>query len=751
MITRKTEQRLRFYWLIIIGIFVIMLVRLGMLQLVQAHAYRTQSEENRIRIIPIRAPRGEILDRNGVVLAKNKQVFSVTLTQGGGLSSQEVIDRLAQILGSVYTEITPEYIQEQIKRHKGRRYEPILIKRDIDMTMVTRLEESRRDLPGVSIEVEPVRDYPSNAVSNQPLAGHLLGYVREISAEELVAFNQEVNEDEYYQPGDLIGKDGLEKTYQNQLRGRDGARQVEVNTYNRPVGEQVTISAVSGNSLVLTLDINLQQAMEKSMDEVLLSLQRQGKVKAKAGAAVVIDVKTGAILAMVSRPSLDPNHFIGTMSQEMADFYYRSQPAAVINRVIAGTYPPGSTFKPITAMAALESQAVTAQQRLVNCTGAYWIKPYIRCTGYHGSVNLYTAMAKSCNTYFQEAGRLAGPERLVMVGQDFGLGMRTGIDIPGEAKGLLPSPQWKRDLNARLLGEQYEKRLSELEQKYQDQLAQAVDENTRNELLRNLERERKRQESLYDIDFNFATSWQPYDTFNMSIGQGNNNYTPLQLVNFTATLANGGNHYKPYLVDRIISPRGEIVQQFTPTLLNKVAVSPVTMAEVRKSMEGVTAPGGTAWSAFRDFPASIRVAAKTGTAQSGRQGDDKKKDNHAVFIAYAPADDPQIAFAGIIEYGGHGGSTTALVANAVFREYFGLNKQPETPLSPEGNTEGNLPGDIEDLGAIEGLDDIEGPIEAVDDEEMPNDNLTDNLTTESGLESYPELLDTPNLEETTTR
>ena len=682
MVTKKTENRLRMYWLIVIGIFAIILVRLFMLQLIQTHAYRTQSEENSVRIIPIRAPRGEILDRNGIVFAKNKQVFSVTLTQNSNKSSDEVIQRLIDILGPTYPEINLEYIQGQIKQHQGRRYEPILIKRDIDMTMLTRLEEARQELPGVSVEVEPIRDYPVDSESGLPLAGHVLGFVREISADEITERNQGVEEERYYLPGDLTGKNGLEKSYESELRGQDGARQVEVNAYNREVSKMMTIPVTPGNSLVLTMDAKLQQVMETSMDEILADLQAKGTVKAKAGAAVAIDVKTGAILAMVSRPFLNPNDFIGAMSQEMANFYYTSEPAASINRAIAGTYPPGSTFKPITAMAVLESHAVVPQQKIINCAGYYPIKPYIRCTGAHGLMDLYSGMAKSCNTYFQEAGRLAGPERMSMVGQQFGLGARTGIDLPGEVQGLLPSPQWKMEINTKVLGDRYQTLYTQLDDKYNALLAQAPDDKTRTDYLKSQEQERKHLEALYDIDYRFATTWQPYDTFNMSIGQGNNNYTPLQLANYIATLANGGKHFQPYLVDSIVSAKGEVLQKFAATLLSEVTVSPENMMEVRTAMEGVMQPGGTAYSLFADFPSTIRVAGKTGTAQTGRKGDDKNSDFHGVFVAFAPADDPQIAFAGIVEYGGHGSTSSGYVARAVFREYFGLNQAAEvkTPV-----------------------------------------------------------------------
>lgn len=674
MASKKTEDRLRVYWLILVGIFCLLLVRLGTLQLVQASDYRTLSEENRVRMITVRAPRGEILDRNGVVLARSKQVFSIQLNrQPGKTDYLPVIQKLSAVLLPFYPEMSPEYIQNLIDQSQDRRYEPITIKRNVDIAVVTQIEELRQELPGVAVEVEPIRDYPGYGEAGPGMAGHLLGFVREISKEEMDNRNRnKTDESGFYQMGDLIGKDGLEKQYEDVLRGRDGARQVEVDVHNRPIRNLKTIPSTPGHNLVLTLDARLQEVLEKSMDDTLAKLQKEGRPKAKAGAAVVMDVNTGAVLAMVSRPALNPNDFIGSMSQEQVDFYYRSDPAAAINRVIAGAYPPGSTFKPITALAVLEANAIETDPVLVNCAGRYWLSPYIRCWQVHGPVNFFKGMAVSCNTFFQEAARLAGIENMVRVAEQMGLGRRTGIDLPGEAKGLLPNPQWKKDLNARLIDAWYNRNLQELEKRYQELINSAADDKALKDLEKKKQSELNRLKADYQIRYKFNTSWQGFDTFNMSIGQGNNNYTPIQLVTYISAVANGGKVFQPYLVDKVVSNEGKIIKQYGPQVVNQAAVNPENLALVRQAMAGVMQPGGTAYYMFSSFPPNIPVAGKTGTAETGRAGDSKEHDYHGVFVAFAPADNPQIAFAGIIEYGYHGSSSSGYLAKAVFEEYFGI-------------------------------------------------------------------------------
>ncbi|MDH7478935.1 MAG: penicillin-binding protein 2, partial [Syntrophomonadaceae bacterium] len=670
----------RIYWLILVGVFCVLLVRLGTLQLVQASDYRTISEENRVRMISVRAPRGEIQDRNGITLARSKQVFSVLMNRRPDNNDyQEVAYNLSQILLPYYPEMTPDYIQGLVEQGQDRSYEPVVIKRNVDIQVVTQIEELRQELPGVEVDVEPIRDYPGYESIGPGMAGHLLGFVREISREEMEERNRQADENGFYRMGDLIGKDGLEKQYEEELRGIDGARQVEVDAHGRPIRDLKTIPAVPGNNLVLTLDAKLQEVLEKSMDETLARLQRSGYPKARAGAAVVMDVNTGAVLAMVSRPALNPNDFIGSMSQERVDFYYRSQPAAAINRVIAGTYPPGSTFKPVTALAALESQVINPQQVLVDCKGAYWLPPYIRCWQTHGPVNFFKGMAVSCNTFFQEAGRLAGVENIVRVAEQLGLGRKTGIDLPGESRGLLPNPQWKRDLNARLVDSWYNRNLKEIETRYQGLLSAAPDDKARQELERKRQSEINSLKARYQINYNFNTSWQVFDTLNMSIGQGSNSYTPIQLATYVSAIANGGRVYQPYLVDRVVSPDGEVIRQYGPKLANLAAISPESLDLVRQGMMAVMQPGGTGYSLFSNFPPSIPVAGKTGTAETGRAGDSKERDYHGVFVAFAPANSPQIAFAGIIEYGYHGSTSAGYLAKAVFEQYFGITPAVSPP------------------------------------------------------------------------
>ncbi|HHT63067.1 MAG TPA: penicillin-binding protein 2 [Clostridia bacterium] len=600
-------------------IFIVLGMRLFYLQVVRADTFEDLADKNKFRIVSIPARRGDIYDRDMEVLATSKPVFSVTLTGSEIAEKENVAAKMAEILDD--PEITQETIlQALMEQH--RPYEPVIIKRlpyDEGIQMVTRIEERREELPGVEIREEPMRYYPLGS-----LAGHILGTVGLISKEELEEY-EEYN----YGMNDWVGKTGLEKVFEHYtqdnkeigLRGKAGADQVEVNAKHQPVSTWSHKDPVPGNSLVLTLDTDLQSVMEKSMTEVLERLQKD-QPKAKAGAAVLINVKTGAILAMTSTPFLDPNDFANGLSKDKVAYYWDENLKPTFNRAISGTYPPGSTFKPVTGVAYLSSEKAMPSNT-VYCGPSAWVKPRAGCPRAHGAVNLYKAMAVSCNTYFQEMGYRTGIDRLYQTGKELGLGQLTGIDLPGEAAGLLPNKEWK--------------------------------------------------ESSFK---GWESTWRIYDTFYMSMGQGYNSYTPLQLANCVATIANGGNRMKPYLVDKIISPDNKVLKQFEPTVLNKLSASSQVLDEVKKAMRAVVEPGGTAYSIFRDFPPEVKVAAKTGTAQTGLPGDDKDKDYHGLFVAFAPYEDPEIAFAGIVEYGYHGGSSAGYVAKAVFEEYFGLKREP---------------------------------------------------------------------------
>lgn len=669
---KPVEKRLLVYLGLVIAIFLTLVLRLGYLQLLKTESFQTQSEQNRINLVPIAASRGNIIDRGGVVLASSRPVYTVTFSPFNVAKDQVegTIQHLAAILND--PELTAGKIQELLDK-QTRASEPVVIKRLIPgepgtYELLARIEERRQELPGVTITVEPMRYYPKGN-----LAGHMLGYVREISPEEL-----KNNEGKNYRMGDLYGNSGLEKTFEEYLRGTKGAEYILVNARGRRVGSMASQSPVQGNQLALTIDYKLQQTMEKALDDTLAQVQKQFP-KAKAGAAVAIDVRTGAILAMASRPSLNPNDMVDGVTTQEVEYYYRTDPLVDFNRAIQGTYAPGSTFKPITGMAAMLSGNMTPQT-IVNCTGAYWRPPYIKCWGVHGRSDLTHALAISCNTYFQEAGYQAGKDRIIEVAHQFGLGEKTGIELPWERKGLLPTPEWKMEVGQILVDRKYKRQYQELDEEYTQLLNKVTDPKEKEKLNKEKAGRKRYLDAYYKIDLKFNTEWQQYETLNMSIGQGSNSYTPLQLANYIATLANGGKHYKPYLVQKIVGPDNKVVKEFKPQMINQVEISTEAMAAVREGMRAVAAPGGTASFLFRNFPPNIAVAAKTGTAQPGRQGVVKNKDYDGLFVAFAPYDKPQIAFAGVIEFGYHGGTSAGLVAKAVFEQYFGLAKDDKVEL-----------------------------------------------------------------------
>lgn len=656
------EKSLRLYTKALVLIFALLLVRVAWLQIIKTEPYRMQAKSNTVRQIPDVAPRGEITDRNSQVLVTNRPVFNLTLDYLGlkDQSIEDVSAKLAEILQD--PEITADSIKEAVKAQKNRLYEPIVLKRDIPIELMTSIEERRRDLPGVNIDSQPQRSYPFGS-----LAGHLLGYVHSIK--------EELEQPEYanYGLGDLVGKTGVERSYEQYLRGQNGYRQVEVTANNKPVREMAKVPATAGDKLVLTLDVKLQQTMEKAFDETLANVQK-AHPKAKAGGAVLLDVKTGQVLAMVSRPTLNPDDFNGKpLKQELVDYYFRNTPTALTNRAIQGKYVPGSTFKPVTAMAALESGNATPQS-LVTCSGRYWLPPYIKCTGVHGTQTMAQGMAHSCNVYFQEMARRAGIAEIGKVGREFGLGLPTGIDLPFESTGLLPDLEWQNSyygLQADRINKKFDAIIATLENDYMSKMINASEQDKKR-LQQELNGKKKVQEQQRKLELDYFTQWHDFDTFNTGIGQGYNQYTMIEIANYVATIANGGKHYKPYTVSRVLAPDGSTVLENQPTLVNTVTVSPQNIEAVKEGMMAVTAPGGTAYSLFKNFPPTIKVAAKTGTAQPGRAGYVKNQDYDGLFIAFAPADDPQIAFAGVIEFGWSGSGSIGLVAKAVFEQYFGV-------------------------------------------------------------------------------
>ncbi len=598
MLAKRFAHRLDVLGLIVIIVFVALVTRLGYLQVVQGSYYGRLADGNRIKLIPIMAPRGTFFDRNGVLLVSNRPGFTVTLVPLSGPIPDDVINRLAGILG-----MDPMEIKAKVEQQKGS-FDPIYVKSDIGPDIVTKIEERRSEMPGVVIEIQPVRNYINNE-----LAAHVFGYVSEISEAEL-----EKRKADGYKLGDIIGKFGLEKVYDKELRGIAGGGQVEVDVNGRAVQVLGKKEAVPGNNLVTTIDYRIQKAAEKAMDEHLVFLQTKlGNPNAKAAAAVVMNPKTGEILAMVSRPAFNPNLFNGGISAKDWKVLNDNPFHPMDNRAIAGEYAPGSTFKIITGTAALELGKVTPEEKILD-TGRHWLIPKSNAMGEAlGWINFQEALSKSDNVYFYEMGNRLGIDNLEKYARMFGLGAHTGINLQGESDGLVANRRYK--------------------------------------------------EKVYGED------WYLSETFDAAIGQGFQLATPLQMAVVMAQIANGGHRYRPYLVSRIVAPNGETVKSFAPEETGRIEISEKTLNLVRAGLKDVASPEGTAGYIFEGFP--ISLAGKTGTAENSH-GDD-----HGWFVAYAPFEDPRIVIAVIVEQGGFGSDAAAPIARKILEAAFNLDQKPD--------------------------------------------------------------------------
>ena len=649
---REINLKSRIFAVVLLVLGLILLARLAWIQIIESDIYQTSAASNRTRLLTIKAARGDIVSADGVVMATDQPVFQVNVNSQtlDGLEDEEranVISSLVNILAD--PEITAESIEQALKDNRYRKYKPVMIKSNLDMQTVSEIEAHRLELPGVSVTTEPKRVYLQDEV-----AGHVIGYLGEVNQEELGA-------NENYKLGDLVGKIGVEKSYDEYLRGEDGVQQVEVDVYNNAVGEVTTVDASSGNDVFLTIDYELQKSMEDAFDKVISDLQRNSRSdKAGAGAAVLLDVKTGKVLAMVSRPN-------DKVTQQ--------------NRAIQGRYIPGSTFKPVTLTAALENKKVTTTERIYN-PGRYWEAPYIKSTAPIGYYTLYGATAKSDNVFFQELGRRVGVDAIGLAGTELGLDGYTGVDLPYESKGErvtegLPTRSKINAYNswaAETKSAYYDKIIENTTAEYEKNIAAATTDSEKKTIERKYKNTLAQLKAQKAIDVKWVSEWHASDTYNVAIGQGRQNYTPLQLARYCATIANGGKIMKPYVVDHVQDKNGNVILKNEPELIAHSAVSDNTFKIVEDAMTGVSQPGGTAYSIFYDFPPEIKVAAKTGTSQPGQASykSGKKEYYDGIFIAYAPADDPQVAFAAVVEYGYSGNGSGGRICREVFKKYFGL-------------------------------------------------------------------------------
>lgn len=568
-------------------VIAVLIGRAAYLQIYQGEYYAGLADGNRIRIVPSMAPRGTFYDRNGELLVTNRPGFSVSLLPLTAPISDDVIDRLSDLL-----KVPTDEIKTKIAGHSG--FNPIRIKTDVTPDIVSIIEEQKSQYPGVVIEVAPIRDY----ILKQEGA-HTFGYVSEINDTEL-----EKMKDEGYKSGDIIGKFGLEKVYDKELRGENGGQQVEVDVSGKPVQILGRKEPVPGDDLELTIDINLQQAAEKAVDEQLT------QIGAHAAAAVVMNPQTGEILAMVSRPAFDPNLFAHGISSKDWNQLNNNPYHPMDNKTITGEYPPGSTFKIVTGTAALTEGVVTPDEQIFD-SGHHWIIPKGNADGEAlGWLNFRTALAHSDNVYFYEMGNRLGIDRLEKYARMFGLGAKTGIDLPYEATGLVANRRYK-------------------EKNFDD------------------------------------GEWYLSETFDAAIGQGFNLVTPLQAAMVMGEIAADGKRYKPHVVNRIIAPDGSVVKDFQPELLSQLDVPEEDIKLVQDGLHDVT-KYGTAASSFRGF--TVDIAGKTGTAENS-QGRD-----HGWFVAYGPFDNPNIVVAVIVENGGYGSQSAVPIGRKILEAAFGLNQ-----------------------------------------------------------------------------
>jgi penicillin-binding protein 2 len=573
-------------WLSVL-VIVVLIARAGYLQIYDGEYYAELAEGNRIRIIPAMAPRGTFFDRNGELLVQNRPGFTVSLLPLTAPISDEVIQRLSDLI-----KVPVDEIKTKIAAHSG--FDPIRIKADVTPDIVTIIEEQKDTYPGVVIEVQPIRDY-----MNKQEAAHTYGYVSEINDAEL-----EKMKNQGYKTGDIIGKFGLEKIYDKELRGENGGQQVEVDVAGKPVQIIGRKEPIPGDDLYLTIDKNLQTAAEKAVDDQLK------QIHANAAAAVALNPQTGEILAMVSRPAFDPNLFAHGISSKDWNALNNNPYHPMDNKAITGEYPPGSTFKIVTGTAALTEGVVTPDEIIFD-SGHHWIIPKGNSGGEAlGPINFRQGMAHSDNVYFYEMGNRLGIDRLEKYARMFGLGKKTGIDLPYEAEGLVANRKYK-------------------EKNFED------------------------------------GEWYLSETFDAAIGQGFNLVTPLQAAMVMGEIAADGKRYKPHVVSKIIGPDGSVVKDFQPELLSTLDVDPNVIKLVQQGLHDVTVYG-TAASSFKGF--NVPIAGKTGTAENPHGRD------HGWFVAYGPFDNPNIVVAVIVEQGGFGAQSAVPIGRKILEAWFGLNQ-----------------------------------------------------------------------------
>jgi penicillin-binding protein 2 len=587
----EKSRRMKIMLVIITVVIVFLMVRLAWMQVLQGAQYKKIAEANRIRQISVAAPRGSLYDCTGALLVGNRPSFAISIVPTEYGDDPNVTQLLAEITG-----VPAEQIQKMLEGAKDFPLTPVRVKRDADDQMVAKVEERKASLPGIIIETAPVRYYVY-----KDLAAHVFGYVGGISEEEY-----ERHKAEGYSPSDLIGKDGIEREWEGTLRGVDGGLQIEVNAMGEEVGTVGNKAAVPGQGLVLTLDANLQKTAETALAEQIAETRKLGE-PAKGGCVVVLDVKTGAVLAMASNPSFDPNAFAGGISSRDWDKLINNPNNPLANKSIQNAYPPGSVFKVVTAAAALE-RGDTNLTEIFEDRGVYnyggWDFYGWETKGL-GKLDITGALAWSSDPVFYELGRRMGVDNLASYALTFGYGKLSGIKLPGEISGTVPTEEWKMAT--------------------------------------------------------YGEEWYGGESIIAAIGQGYYLATPMQQALALMAVASGGIVYRPMLVDKVLGQDGLVKKNYQPEILRTIYLRPEYWDAIRKGLAKVTTEG-TAASVFSGFKFS--AAGKTGSAETG------KGTVHSWFACYAPVDNPEIVVASLVEEGGDGSVSAAPVVRKVLEAYF---------------------------------------------------------------------------------
>ena len=578
-----------------VGLLLVMALlglQLWNLQIREGPRYRDLSENNRTRTVIMEPARGLIYDRNGVLLANNVPSFTLYVSLEDVKDRELLITQLSSILG----------LEEELVRKKltarGNKQLPRKVKDRLTLREATLVESHRLDLPGVMVQVESQRNYPGGVT-----ASHLLGYVGEVSPDQL-----EKPEFADLHQGSIVGQYGVEKYFDRLVRGQAGQKSIEVDAVGHEKRTVVVEEPHSGDNLYLTIDSRLQKVAETLLGD-------------ETGAIVALDPRTGDVLAMASRPGFDPNILSRELTSKQWAEIVQDEGRPLNNRASQGQYPPGSVFKVMMAAAALETNTVTPSTT-IHCNGGYQFGRRLYHdwkAGGHGSVDLRRALVQSCDVYFYTVGQRMGIEAMASYAHQFGLGEETGIELPSERIGIVPSEAWKRK--------------------------------AKNE------------------------PWLPGETISASIGQGYVNVTPLQMASLIGTVANNGVTYRPRLVQAVMDrATGELKQRLAVSS-RTLKLKPGTLPLIKEALAGVVQEG----TATRAKSALVTIAGKTGTAQmtalrTGPEKDIPKKfRDHAWFVAFAPVDAPTIAVAVLGEHMGHGGSAAAPLAKELIETYVKLN------------------------------------------------------------------------------